>query len=239
MKKVLLLLIIFCSISSFAQKGLHLSAYGKVFTSSIINQNVWGVGTDYDYEFTSGGGANLEIGYNFVRNFGLYTGYGIIKLGQKYSDNVDGAEMERELKLNYNVIPVMLKYNGVSEGVNFICGIGIEYAMASDLSQTWTKDGDPYNETGENPITGNSFEYGISDVSDRFESSNILMVFEMGARIPLSENIFLDAMLMGGYGMQDINDVDWRVDDSDGNYNASINAYGAIKIGITYVLFSK
>ena len=239
MKKVLLSLIIFCSISSFAQKGLHISAYGKVLTSSIINQNVWGVGTDYDYEFTSGGGANVEIGYNFVRNFGLYTGYGIIKLGQIYSDNVDGAEMERELKLNYNVIPIMLKYNGISEGVNFICGIGIEYAMAKDFIQTWTKDGDSYYKAGKNPKTDEEFAYSSPDVSDRFESSDILVVFEMGARIPLVENLFLDAMLMGAYGMKDINHEDWRIVNSDGNYDPSNNAYGAIKLGITYVLFSK
>ena len=239
MKKVLLSLIIFCSISSFAQKGLQVGVSGKVLTSLIVNQNVWGLGTNYDCVFTSGSGGGLDIGYNFTKNLGLYTGIGTVKLGQKYSTEINNNKMERELKLKYNIIPVMLKFNGVNEGVNFICGIGIEYAIANDVSQTWTKDGEPYYQAGVNPITNEEFAYSAPDVTDRFESSDIFGVFEIGVRIPIIEQLYINTTINACYGLKDINHEDWKIEDSDRNYNPSHNAYGAFKVGISYLVFGE
>lgn len=239
MKKILVLLIILFSINTFAQKGFYAGLSGKVLTSSIVNQNVWGVGTDYDYVFTAGSGGGLDVGYNFTDNLGIFTGFGSIMLGQKYSDEINSNFMDRQLKLKYSTIPIMLKYNGDNKGVNLSFGIGIEYAMTKEVTQDWTKNEEAYYESGINPITDEEFAFSAPDVTERFENSDILGVFEIGARFPLIDQLFLNALFTGGYGIKDINQEDWRIENSDGNYDPSHNAFAAIKLGISYLFTGK
>jgi len=240
MKKIYtltLLLSLLISTTSYAQKGLSLGVSGAAISTSIINQNTWGNGHEYDYESTFSSFYGFDIGYNFTDNVGIYTGYSFFNLGQKYSDNYDGVNWKRELKFKYNVIPVMFKYTSSQSRVNFLGGIGILYAMMNSADQTWTSDGVAFHEEG---ITLNSkkpFDLGASDVTDRFAKNDIILNLEIGARITLIDNLFLDAMLNFSYGLTDINEADYQFKDKDGNYNPSHNIFGGVKVGILYVLF--
>ena len=60
---------------------------------------------------------------------------------------------------------------------------------------------------------------------------------ELGARIFVMDELYIDATLFGAYGLKDINAADWRIENNDGEYNGSHNAYGGIKVGVAYVLF--
>ena len=243
MKKIytLLLAIMLISTATMAQKGLSLGLNGEFTGITIINQNSWGNGHEYDYKFTTGSAFGLDVGYNFTDELGLYSGFGMMTLGQdytdKYSEIPDGTESdwERTIRLKYNVIPVMLKFTGSETTVNFIGGFGILVAMLKQADQTWTKDGNDW--TGD--IEDGNSNLGAKDVTNRYESTDIIINLELGARIFFIDNLYMDATINLGYGVKDINAEGWRIPDTGGAYSASHNAYGGIKIGIAYVLFGE
>ncbi len=230
--------------ATYAQKGLQLGANFNYLSSSIVNQNVWGVGSDYDFKLSYNTSFGLDVGYNINERMGIYTGFWMTNLGQGYtdeyaaSDSETSSSWERDIKLKYNVIPVMLRFSNSFSRVNFLGGIGVSFAFLNKAEQTWTQDGNAYNETIENPITGKEFNLGATDVTDRYATSDIFVNLELGARIFLMDELYLDASLFGGYGIKDINAEDWRIENSDGEYKGSHNAFGGVKVGLAYVLFN-
>ena len=123
MKKLFTLLMIgMLATASYAQKGLNLGANLMPLSSSIINQNTWGNGHEYDYAVTFNTSFGFDVGYNFTDQLGIYSGYWVTNLGQKYTDNYDGSAWDRSLKLKYNIIPIMLKYSSSKSRVNFLGG---------------------------------------------------------------------------------------------------------------------
>jgi len=216
--------------ATYSQKGLSLGLNGAFISSTIINQNTWGNGHEYDYKPTFSGSFGFDIGYNFTDHIGIYSGYWFTNLGQNYDDQYEHVPWERDIQLKYHMVPVMLKFTGSQSRVNFIGGIGVLFAMLKEANQTWTRDGEDWNNEG---------NLGAKDVTSRFESSDIILNLELGARIIIIDNLYLDASLNFGYGLKDINVKEWQIPDSDGEYKASNNAYGGIKLGIAYVLFGK
>lgn len=246
MKKVytLLLALMFVAPASYAQKGLNIGLNGQYTTISIVNQNAWGNDREYDYAVTTGFAYGFDIGYNFTNEVGIYTGYGMMTLGQDYTDSYrpDGTDVksdwERTLRMQYNVIPIMFKFTGDENRVNFIGGFGMLYAMMKSAEQTWTKDGNPYTEFIEMPDDA-SYELTATDVTDRFEKTDIIVNLELGARIFVLNDLYVDATFNFGYGLKDINASDWQMNNNGGEYNASHNAYGGFKIGVAYILFGE
>ncbi len=238
MKRIytLLLAIMLIIPASYAQKGLSLGVNGEYTGITIINQNTWDTGREYDYTFTNAGAFGFDVGYNFTDELGIYSGFGIMTLGQDYTDAyavVAGGEesnWERTLRFNYHVVPLMFKFTGSENTVNFIGGFGILYAVMKEAEQTWTKDGEPWN---------NAEGAGNTNVTERFNKKDIILNIEFGARIFVMDNLYIDATMNLGYGLTDINDEAWRTPNKDGMYNASHNAYGGIKVGVAYVLFGE
>ncbi len=240
MKKIytVLLALMLALPATYAQKGLNVGVNGGSMIPTIINQNSWGVGHEYDYEITFDYFYGFDIGYNFKDNLGLYTGFSRMNFGQDYSDSYGeytgdaDVNWERKLKLKYNIIPIMFKYTGSAQAVNFIGGIGILYAMLSEAEQTWTKEGEDWLGNEEHP------NVGATDVTDRFEKNDIILNLEVGARINIVDHLYVDATFNFGYGLKDINASDWQTPDRNGVYAPSHNAYGGFKVGIAYSLFS-
>ena len=131
----------------------------------------------------------------------------------------------------------MVKFNGTNSTVNFIGGAGILLANLKEANQEWLRDGNTYVDNITNPITGETFDLGASDVTDRFAKSDILINLEVGARFLFGEKLFLDAELNFGYGLKDINAEDWQIENNEGIYDPSHNAFAGLKIGLAYVLF--
>ena len=247
MKKIytLLLALMLVLPATYAQKGLSLGLNGEFLGTTIVNQNTWGNGHEYDYDISTGSAFGLDVGYNFNDKIGIYTGFSMMNLGQKYKDtySTPGTTIEsdwsRQLKFKYNVIPIMVKFVGSETTVNFIGGFGISIAMMKEASQIWTKDGADYHEIFENEFTGETFDMGAEDVTERFNKTDIFVNLEMGARIFFMDNLYMDATLNAGYGVKDMNQSDWQMKNKDGEYNPSHNGYIGAKIGIAYVLFGE
>jgi len=224
--------------AAFAQKGLQVGANGMGLTPFITNTNMWGSGDDSDIKITFSRSFGFDAGYNFTDNLGLYTGFWFMNLGQDYTDSFNGSDYTRDIRLKYNMIPIMFKFTGNESRVNFIGGFGILYAMLSEAEQIWQKDGNDFSTsaTGED-INGEEFTYTSKNVTSRFEKNDIILNFELGARIMIIDNLYADATLNFGYGLKDINAEAFRIPNSDGAYTASHNAYGGFKVGVAYVLF--
>ncbi len=235
----LLLALTFVVTASYAQKGLSLGVNGAYVNTNILNQNTWGNGHEYDYKLTFSFAYGFDIGYNFTDNLGLYTGFGFLNLGQDYTDSYDGKNWERSLLFKYNVIPIMFKYTGSQARVNFVGGVGILYAMMKQADQTWTRDGAAYHEMGETINSKEEFDIGASDVTDRYTKNDIILNLEVGARIIIIDNLYIDALLNFGYGIKDINEPDYHFINKDGNYDPSHNAFVGFKVGVAYVLFGE
>ncbi|NOR87301.1 MAG: outer membrane beta-barrel protein [Bacteroidales bacterium] len=235
----LLLALLLVVPATYAQKGLSLGLNGEFTGITIVNQNIWGYGPEYDYSLTNSSAFGFDVGYNFNDQMGVYSGLSFMTLGQDYIDSYDDSEWERTLRFKYQVIPIMFKFSSSENTVNFIGGIGILFAMMKEAEQTWTQDGASYHETFVNPITGDDFDMGATDVTDRFEKNDIILNLELGARIFIMDELYVDATVNFGYGVKDINNSDWHIPNTDDTYNASHNAYGGFKVGVAYVLFGE
>jgi hypothetical protein len=219
-----------------AQKGLTIGANFMALNSNMVNQNTWGYPREYDYSVTFNTSFGIDVGYGISDHMGIYSGYWFTDLGQNYNDSYDNHEWERSLKLKYNMIPVMLKFNGTGSKVNFLGGVGVIFANLKEAQQEWLRDGQPFTETRENPITGQDFDLGQADVTDRFIKNDIMINLDLGARIPFGEKLFMDATLNFGYGLKDINAEDWQIKNGSGIYDPSHNAFAGLKIGLAYLL---
>jgi hypothetical protein len=245
MKKILTLVLMGMMLipASYAQKGLQLGANFGYYSSNIVNQNIWGLGREYDYELSMKPSFGFDVGYNFNEKMGIYTGFWRNNLGQNYVDEYEMGDLtamsnwERSLDFKYNMIPVMLRFSNSLNTVNFLGGIGMSFAFLSEATQEWTVDGKTYSDIIENPITDKEFDVAATDVTDRYESSDIFLNVELGARIFFMEELYMDVSFFGGYGLKDINAAEWQIGNTDGEYNASHNAFGGLKIGVAYVLF--
>jgi hypothetical protein len=240
MKKLFTFLMIgMLATAGYAQKGLSLGANFMPLTSSIINQNTWGNGREYDYAVTFNTSLGFDIGYNFTDQLGIYSGYWSTKLGQNYTDSYDNSEWERNLKFKYNIIPVMLKFSSSSSRVNFLGGVGILIASMKQADQEWLEGGAAFSQELTNPITTDVYDLGESDATSRFNKNDIILNLEVGAKIKLIDKLFVDAALNFGYGVKDINQTDWQIKNNSNVYDASHNAFGGLKIGVSYMLLGK
>ena len=251
MKKLhtLLFAMLLISSVSFAQKGLNIGLNGSYNAVTIVNQNTWGATNasgdvqEYDYDLSFGTGFGLDVGYNFNDDLGVYSGFRTMTMGNNYHDTYtwgdESSKFDRKLKLSYNIIPITFKFTGSKSTVNFIGGIGVLIAMMKEAEQTWTKDGVQYTESYYNEFTGKAYDVADTDVTDRFNDTDIILNLELGARIFLIDNLYIDATLNFGYGLMDINHKDWQMKNKEGEYKASHNAFTGAKIGIAYVLFGE
>lgn len=238
MKQLLTFCLVAFGLSSgIAQQGFSIGVNFMPMSSNIVNQNTWGNGREYDYVATLRTSFGIDVGYSLSEHFGIYSGYWFTDLGQNYDDAYLSSDWERELTFKYNMIPLMVKFNGTGNTVNFMAGAGVLLANLKEAQQEWLRDGAPYSQNINNPITGESFDLGEADVTDRYVKSDILINLEVGARFLFSEKLFLDASLNFGYGLKDINHEDWQIPNGEGIYDPSHNAFVGLRLGLAYVLF--
>ena len=238
MKKLLTLILLGLMIIpvTYAQKGLQLGANYMYLSSSIVNQNVWGLGREYDYKMSYNSSFGLDVGYNFNEKMGIYTGFWMTNLGQGYTDEYDDSSWERELSFKYNIIPVMMRFSNSLNRVHFLSGIGVGFGFLSSAEQTWTQDGNTISTLQPDDVNYNVAE---KDVTVRYVKSDIFVNLELGARIYILDELYVDASLFGAYGLKDINAEEWQIPNNNGEYNASHNAFGGFKVGVAYVLFGE
>jgi hypothetical protein len=224
-----------------AQKAKHaeIGIQGGFASVWIINQNNYGlVEMDYDYQW--GPGFSFQAGYNFTNNIGLFTEIGFARGGQKYDDiwnNND--EIRRNIDLSYLNVPLLFKYSYGESRARFRLLFGPQFSFLQKAEQEYTINGEPFSKMITD-LDGNEFDAGAKDIKDRYSSTDVSIVLDLGADIFLLEEVmYLSIGARGYYGLTDINAEAYRLDNIDGNYDNSRNAGLMFNLGIHYIIGSK
>ncbi|MEE4257778.1 MAG: porin family protein [Bacteroidales bacterium] len=224
-----------------AQKDKHFEiglqgGYGSVW---IINQSNYGL-PEMDYEYTWGGGYNFQAGYNFTENIGVFTEVGILNQGQHYNDTWDNnRDMKREVSLKYLNVPVFFKYSYGESRARFRLLVGPQFGFLQKAEQVYQVDGADFHQDIEDK-EGNIFDAGAPDITDRYNSTDISFVLDLGADIFLMENVLYASIgVRMFYGLTDINIDAYQLKNLEGNYQASHNAGGTFMFGLHYIIAGK
>jgi hypothetical protein len=237
MKKLysaLLALLLLATVPALAQKGLYFGIAGSVQSTWITNQNNYGL-PPLDYARTFGGSVNVNIGYDFIKQLGIKIEIGYGQFGQKYTKTIDDSAYTRQVKLNYLMIPVMLKYRTGGAIAKFYVAIGPQFNMLLSANQSYLVDGNTFMDTVKT-LSGKPFAIGQSGIKDRFASMDIFARLDFGVDITLIKHLMIEVGIKLGYGLDDLNATDYRLKDNTGNYHASHDLAGGLTIGINYRL---
>jgi hypothetical protein len=222
-----------------AQKQLYFGGTGTGLSTWITNQQNYGR-PDMDYVVTFGGGGNLNIGFDFNKNFGIFLGPGYQKLGQKFKDtqviNDTTYQYTRNIKLNYIQLPLMFKYKTNGEVAKFYVMAGPQFNFLLSANQTYYKNDIKIEDQYQNPITSEWVKLGEEDLTSYYTSYDIFARADFGVDIQILDNLFINTGLSFAYGLTDINADEWRIDNSSGDYNPSHNIAVGFNVGINYCL---
>ncbi len=241
--KVLLTLLLATTMlaTATAQKAKHAeigiqAGYASVW---IINQNNYGlVEMDYDYQW--GPGFSFQAGYNFNDNIGLFTELGFARGGQKYTDTWNNNDdVKRDIDLRYLNVPLFFKYSYGESTARFRLLFGPQLSFLQKAEQEYTINGEPLSRMITD-LNGNEFDAGAKDIKDRYNSTDIAIVLDLGADIFVMEDMmYLSIGARGYYGLTDINAGPYKLDNIDGNYDTSRNAGLLFNLGFHYIIGSK
>jgi len=240
--KTLMTLLIICATITIAsaQKDKHFEigaqgGYGSVW---IINQNNYGL-PEMDYEYTWGGGYNFQVGYNFNESIGVFTEIGVLNQGQDYKDTWANQDIKRSVDLKYLNVPVFFKYTYGESRARFRLLVGPQFSFLQKAEQSYTIDGEEFHRDLIDK-EGNTFDAGAKEIKDRYNSSDISFVLDLGADIFLMENVLYASVgARMFYGLTDINASAYHLENLDGNYEPSHNAGVTFMFGLHYIIAGK
>jgi hypothetical protein len=224
--------LLIASIPAVAQKGLYVGVSGAIQSTWVTNQNNYGL-PEMDYNTTFHGAANINIGYDFTDHLGVKAEVGYATYGQKYKDQKGDSTLSREVKMNHYTIPVMFKYRVGGKVTKFYVAVGPQFDLLSSASQTYTLNNHDYVDTL-NTLSGKPFNVGASDITDRYNSLDIMARMDLGVDITLIEHLVIELGLKFGYGLMDINASDFQLPDHSGAYHPSHNVFGGLVLGVNW-----
>lgn len=247
-KRVLLLFlaIITLSITSWSQDEpvklpdtayYYLGVGGSLNNVWIINQNMYGQ-PEIDYALKVGGGVMLAAGYNFNDLFGLRIEPSYSWQGQKYEGDqtIDGTTYNttRNIKLEYFQMPIFFRYSPGTGDTRFHLMVGPGFAALLSAEQEYLRDGaapDPFYSWS----AARQIDPGEEDITDRFNTIDILSVVDLGCDVKLCESWFINIGLRFTYGLTDINAEEWQIENMDGEYKASRNFTAGLNVGFNWM----
>ena len=234
MKKIAVFALLFFVGSSFlyAQKGVGFGlnfAYHSIWT---LNQSAYG-DAELDEVTTFHPAFGVQGFYNLTDFFGVNVEFNKVMLGQKYEDVA--KSITREIKLNYWAVPILAKLAFGGDKAKFHFMIGPELAFLTKASQTY-KLGTANFPGSTKDLDGKSFVKAAEDVKDRYEKMDVMLAFDLGADIKITDIILLNAGLRANYGFKDINATAYRIKNVKGDYTASQNAYFGLQLGVSYFI---
>lgn len=243
---ITLMLICFAFITVNAQKAKKFDLGLQVGYSNtwIVNQNNYGL-PELDYDPYWGLSYNLQAGYNFTNELGLFVEVGMANTGQKYKGNMNQYdEVKRTIDMSYLNVPVLFKYTYGTTRARFRLLVGPQFGFLQTAEQTYTLDGTDINDIHEfkdwEMSNGEIVQPGQKDIKERYNSTDISMVLDLGADIfVMPEMLYLSIGFRGYWGLTDINADDYQVNNFDGNYDPSHNAGGGFYLGFHYVIGGK
>jgi len=242
---VLVLTLAFSNIS--AQKAKHFEVAGQIAggTGWIINQMNYGF-HEMEYDYYWGYGFNIQVGYNFSDNIGLFTEIGTTKQGQRYYDNwnipshnIDkDDEIERKVAMTYLNVPIFFKYTYGDTKARFRLLFGPQFCFLQKAEQEYTINGQDMIGMFElTNLAGEKFDPAAHDIKDRFNSPDVALVLDLGADIWLAEEVmYLSAGVRSWYSVTDLNADPYQIPNKEGIYKPSHTAGIMVFCGFHYII---
>ncbi|MCD4725811.1 MAG: PorT family protein [Bacteroidales bacterium] len=238
---VLLLCFAVSTLTAQKEKKFDIGLQAGYNNTWIINQNNYGL-PELDYDSYWGLAYNLQVGYNFTNELGLFTEIGISNQGQKYKGNMNQYDVvKREINMSYLNIPVFFKFSYGESVARFKLLVGPQFCFLQKAEQTYVLDGTdavdiPAFQDWE-MSNHKKVNIGQKDIKERYNSMDVALVLDLGADIFLIEDmLYLSVAARFYYGLTDINATDYQVKNHDGNYEPSHNGGGGFYLGIHYVI---
>ena len=221
-----LLLIFFITINIYSQKSLSIStSYGNGITA-ILNQNAYGY-TELDPLPKNTSNISFLIAYHLNQNFSLQTGFSSLAMGGYWEGSDSGIETTRDIDLKYGQIPINIKFSGKQQ-FHLYTSLGLGIQFLNSAEQTYT----PSSNMNANPVR---FDKN-GDISNRFNKNELSLLYAFGFEYQ-SGIFFCNLGFNLNYGLKDINDSAFHIENLSGIYESSKNGLGFISLGIGIKLF--
>ena len=220
--------------SFYRTQGFHVAPVAAFNTSWILKQNTYGgfENKKLAYKLSFGHSYGLALGYTFPGRLGVQVEYHFQSTGgQKYSDVVYKTTVNREVNLEYMLIPVIVKYrigrvlSTTKVPVLLSINGGVQYGILRSAG----------SKVNEQSLVENISSNSQNDISERFNKTDLGLLLEVESDTYLSRKVFLSLSARGSVSVSDINAAAWKLTDS--GYKSSQNMLLGAVIGLHYFIF--
>jgi hypothetical protein len=205
------------------QEGLHIGAHAFLGHSSLAPQNNYGF-EELDPEFFIAFGMGLKGGLKFTPQWSLFTEYNFSRLGGRWSGTEAGVATTREIRVEYWLIPLLLRYNW-TDSPRFYITAGPKIILLKTAQQLY--------EPGGNEASGRPELNG--DITDRFTNTAFGAVLGAGIEIPFAERLYGIFGMRFSFTLMDINDEKFRINNFKGEYNPTRIYFASLELGLGYI----
>jgi len=199
----------------------------------IINQNTYGE-PKLDYKITPGIGGNIAVGFDYNDHFGFKMEVGYAQMGQKYGGTQYDTAATRNIKLNYLLVPIMMKYRTGGKKTRFYVMAGPEFALLLSATQTYQRNG-----VNAPPYYNKSIGWvNVSETSikSRYTGAAGCARLDLGVELSPSKNLIINVGLSNFFSITDLNAYSYRYIESGAIYHISHDYYFGLNLGLSYIL---
>jgi len=250
--------------------GLHMGLQGSLNSTWIIQQNNYNTlnlfyvpivrQSEMDYVFTWGGQGGVNIGYNFVKRFGLEFRPSFSWAGQRYNDNFTGPVASDGIvganglyQPNTSITNWQHYYSGTFAYVNVTRTIKFTYIQLPIMAKYQTHIGDiasyylmigpqiNIRQSGSESITVNYYPYtypGELSPKQRFQALDYGLALNTGVDIYANDWLYFNVGLESFIAIDDLNgstlkNLGWY-DKNHVSYQPSHNFYLGLNAGVHF-----
>jgi hypothetical protein len=222
-----LILLFALTLNAQDENSKWLTAMGGLNSNWIVYQNAYG-NPEIEYSTTFGLTGGMGLNYFLNDKWGVSASLYGSKLGQSYAGVQSGGDAERKVKLTYLEIPfVILKNLPYASNPTWI-SFGPDIMVLMNAQQE-------YKRTGGNPLP-NPEGMKVGDIRERFNSTDVALTFALNKMYEIdgTDNAMFVFSINTSFGLTDINDIEWRIPERNGNYSGSHNFYIGVKAGLMF-----
>jgi len=246
----------------FAQKGLEFGVTFTPATSWIMNDEDFAQGDEMDLQATFGYNAGAHLGINFTEGMGLQVGLNLSQQGQNYINKASSSNKDEmdvySRKLTYVRVPVLLKFNGSTEGsftsyfrfgphLDFLSKAVYNYEAKNDNLLYLTANQEDIDMTEvENILTGENYKiyndvvFGatleMGGAINVDENMKILVLFHLSGSLsnPEGEDSYAAGTTVSG--LFNANPSAFPDDAGSASRGTAYNVMGGLTVGLTYTI---
>ena len=231
----------------YNEKQFLISPVASIGFPLIANQNNYGY-SELAYKVKPGGHIGVMFGFEKYLKTSFKVGILYAFQGQNYKDVIYGLDHEKDISLNYIQIPFIYKYVlGAAKGYDLdalrhyvFAGGQLGYLVNAKMS--FSRDGKKvdfldfvsYHDKNTNleEIKANGIPINAENF---FTSFDFGINLGYGLQYFLEQRMYIFTELTAYMGMIDINNEKWRFRNNKRAYSGSLNVYGGLRFGVTYL----